>query len=111
MHIIYYIDGIEYKTDYKNQISFYKISSLDEITPAFENLKTGFKYWCEKGRNPHRLIGPAIYWSDGREEFCLNGKYYENVKDWINNHPKPDLYFHNIGVFNETDKILWFLQN
>jgi hypothetical protein len=59
----------------------------------------------------HRLTGPARIWPDGFGEFYLNYNYYENVHDWLKDHPNPDLYFNAIGIKTETDKILWFLQN
>jgi hypothetical protein len=110
--IIYYIDGKKFTTNDKwATLSRYHLSSPDEQTPAYENLETGLKLWSLKGQICHRLTGPAIIRSDGSEEFHLNGFYYKNVKEWIKNHPNPDLYFHNIGIFTETDKVLWFLQN
>jgi hypothetical protein len=108
---VYYIDGEKFTTNNKDEIPWWKISSPDEDTPAFEDLSDGFKAWCLKNGFGDRLIGPAKIWSDGREEFWLNDKRYENVKEWIADHPNPDLYFHNIGIFTETDKVLWFLKN
>jgi hypothetical protein len=111
MRYVYYIDGEKYITDYSNRIPLLEISSPNEQIPAFENLATGFRMWCLKGNIYHRLTGPARIWLDGRVWFCLNDKRYENVKEWIKDHPEPDLYFNAIGVFTETDKILWHLQN
>jgi hypothetical protein len=108
--IIYYIDGEKFTTDDYNIIPRSEISSLDENTPAIECIESGQKLWCKKGRIYHRLIGPAKIWRDGVEEFSLNGTDYENVKDWLSDHPNPDLYFDTLGM-NETDRILWFLQN
>jgi hypothetical protein len=110
MRYIYYIDGEKFTTENKNSISFKDISSLNESTPAFEDLSTGHKIWMLKGRIRHRLTGPANknYHS---KEFYLNGKFYQNAKSWLKDHPNPDLYFNAIGVFTETDKILWYLQN
>jgi hypothetical protein len=64
----------------------------------------------KKGGKHHCLIGPARIFSTGDIWFYLNGRYYENIKEWIKDHPNPDLYFDAIGL-NATDKILWFLQN
>jgi hypothetical protein len=108
---VYYIDGEKFKTKYYSKILFINVSSLNEQTPAIEGLADGFKFWCEKEINYHRLTGPARIWSDGTKEFYLNGKYYENIHDWLKDHPNPDLYFDAIGIFTETDKILWYLQN
>jgi hypothetical protein len=109
MTYIYYIDGERFTTD-SEDIPWLKISSPHENTPAFENLLSGYRSWCKKGNIWHRLIGPARIFPDGSYTFCLNGKFYVNVKEWINNHPNPDLYFDNLGM-NETDKVLWYLQN
>jgi hypothetical protein len=110
MRYIYYIDGEKFKTNSMNEKTQFKISSFDENTPAFEDLITGQKLWCNKGLILHRLTGPAdIFYS--LNIFFLNGKRYETIKDWLKDHPEPDLYFHNIGVFTETDKVLWYLQN
>jgi hypothetical protein len=111
MHIIYYVDGKRFVTKNYDDIPINQITSFDENTPALENLKTGFKVWCKKRYSYHRLTGPAKIFSDGTEKFCLNGYYYKTVKEWIVDHPNPDLYFDAIGVLTETDKILWFLQN
>ena len=108
--LIYYIDGEKFISD-DVHIPWLEISSPNENTPAFEHLEIDYKYWCEKGYKRHRLIGPAHIRSDGSKFFFLNGKKYKNVKEWIKDHPNPDLYFDAIGVLTETDKILWFLQN
>jgi hypothetical protein len=110
MKYIYYIDGKKFTT-HNGYIPWSKFSSPDENTPAWENLSTGFKLWCRRVRILHRLTGPAKIFPDGKKEFWLDEKHYQTIKEWINNHPNPDLYFHNIGVFTETDKVLWFLQN
>jgi hypothetical protein len=109
--IIYYVDGKKFVTKIYDDIPWLDISSPDENTPAYENKITGDRVWCMINLIRHRLTGPARMYSDGTEEFYLNGKCYENVKDWLKDHPNPNLYFHNIGVFTETDKVLWFLQN
>jgi hypothetical protein len=88
----FYIDGKEFLTDDFNNIPRHDISSLDENTPAFENLETGYKRWCEKGNIWHRLTGPAIIWSDGKE-FWLNDQPYENVDEWLKYHPNQDEAF------------------
>jgi hypothetical protein len=111
MKYVYYIDGKKFTTDELSKIPWKEISPFDENTPAVENLKTGIKFWCEKGYIFHRLTGPVRIFSDGKYNFWLNNKYYDNVKEWIKDHPNPDLYFDAIGVFTETDKVLWFLQN
>jgi hypothetical protein len=112
MTLIYYIDGEKYTTDTtSHRFDSNHISSPDENTPAFENLLTGIKFWCEKDEVFHRLTGPARIFPDGSEYFYINGKFYENVNDWLKDHPNPDLYFDTIGIFTETDKVLWFLQN
>jgi hypothetical protein len=107
---IYYIDKEKFTTSNYDEIPWEFISSPDENTPAHENLLIGFKEWCKKGYILHRLTGPANIWYDESEEFWLNGKKYENVKEWIKNHPNPDLYFDFLGL-SETDRVLWFLQN
>ncbi len=108
---IYYIDGKKFTTYDFWVIPIHQISSPNEQTPAYENLTTGKKLWCEKGKIFHRLIGPARICPNGRDEFFLNAKKYENIKEWIKDHPNPDLYFDAIGIKTETDKVLWFLQN
>jgi hypothetical protein len=108
MTYIYYIDGEKFISD---EIPWDDISSPNEQTPALENLITGVKEWHIKKYIFHRLTGPAHMLSDGRKFFYLNGKRYENIKEWIKDHPNPDLYFDAIGVITETDKVLWFLKN
>jgi hypothetical protein len=94
MSDVYYIDNIKYETDYKNQIPFYKISSLDENTPAWENLKTGQKLWCLTGGIWHRLTGPAHIYPNGDKLFYLNGRHYGNdVIFWLKHHPNQDNTF------------------
>jgi hypothetical protein len=94
--IIFYIDGKKYTVDVnrvcdKDIIQKKKLtldySSPDEQTPAWENLKTGEKLWCEKGWRWHRLTGPAVIRLDGTKEFWLFNKKYENVTDWLKDHP------------------------
>jgi hypothetical protein len=84
---VYYIDGENYITENYDEIPRYKISSPDENTPAFENLKNGQKIWCEKWCIYHRLTGPARFYSDEIYQFWLNGKSYVNVNDWLKDHP------------------------
>jgi hypothetical protein len=110
MRYVYYIDNEKYTTENYDEVPIYEISSPDENTPVFENLITGQKLWCLKGFIWHRLTGPALIECNGFEEFYLNDKKYYYVREWINNHPNPDLYFDAIGL-NETDKILWYLKN
>jgi hypothetical protein len=108
---IYYIDGKKYTTENYDNIDFYEISSINEQTPAYENVITGKKIWCEKRFKLHRLIGPAEIHDNGTENYYLNGKcYYSNINYWLTEHPNPDLYFDAIGL-NEPDKGLWYLQN
>jgi hypothetical protein len=110
-YYVYYIDGEKFTTKESTEIELHKISSLDENTPVYENLLNGFKLWCNKWWIYHRLTGPARILSDKREEFWLDGKYYLTIKEWIKDHPNPDLYFDAIGIITETDKILWYLKN
>jgi hypothetical protein len=37
----YYVDGKKFVTNIYDEIHWFEISSLDENTPAYENLKTG----------------------------------------------------------------------
>jgi hypothetical protein len=111
MKYLYYIDGQKFTTDNKNRIPWNHISSPDEQTPAFENLSTGEKRWCLKGQIDHRLIGPARINKYKIGGFYLNNVYYyNNVSQWLKDHPNPDLYFDAIGL-SETERVLWFLQN
>jgi hypothetical protein len=109
--IIYYIDGEKFNCKIFSEVPWLYISSVNEQIPAIEDLTNGNKFWYNKGWCCHRLTGPAKIWTTGREEFYLNDKAYENVHSWLKDHPNPDLYFHNIGVFTETDKVLWYLKN
>ncbi len=111
MKIFYYVNGKNFITNDLDEIPWGKISSPNENIPAFEDLETGEKLWCKKGIIYHRLTGPAFIRGDGSIEFYLNDKNYNNAREWINDHPNPDLYFDAIGLKTETDKILWFLQN
>jgi hypothetical protein len=110
MTYIYFIDKKKFTTNKYGEIPWKDISSFNENKPAWESIRTGNKFWCKKGRILHRLTGPAQIWINRSEEFWLNGKYYETVKEWINDHPNPDLYFDTLGM-SETDKFLWHLQN
>jgi hypothetical protein len=110
MTYIYYVDGDKFKTKNYNSIPFSKVSSLNEETPAIEGLSDNYKLWCLKGWTPHRLTGPAYINTNGVKEYWLNGERYNNIKEWIKNHPNPDLYFDTIGL-NATERVLWFLQN
>jgi hypothetical protein len=109
MTYVYYVDGEKFTTDNYDDIPWDDISSPNENTPAFEDLSTGEKIWCEKGYRWHRLTGPA-YFDNDRFCFWLNDKEYENIEEWIKDHPNPDLYFDVLGL-NETERVLWFLQN
>jgi hypothetical protein len=84
---IYYIDGMIFTTENYDEIPWYKISSPDENTPAYSDLTTDKKLWCEKGDIWHRLFGPAYIWSDGKEQFWLNDKRHANVNYWLEEHP------------------------
>jgi hypothetical protein len=110
MTYIYYIDNEKFTTDNYFDIPRYHVSSPDENTPALQDLNSEHKVWCEKGRILHRLTGPAYILRNGIEQYFLNGKDYDNVHDWIKDHPNPDIYFDAIGL-NETERVLWFLQN
>jgi hypothetical protein len=118
MLYVYYIDNEKFTTDNKDEIPWYTISSPNQETPSLEVLefsknsyKSFMKVWVLKKFIRHRLTGPARVFSSGIEQFWLNDKLYENVHSWLKAHPNPDLYFHKIGIFTETDKILWYLQN
>jgi hypothetical protein len=89
----YYIDGKKFTTDNWYDIPWDDISSPDEKTPTLEDLSDGYRSWCEIGRKFHRLTGPARTWSNGQREFWLNGIYYENVKNWLKDHPNQDNAF------------------
>jgi hypothetical protein len=107
---IYYIDGIKHIKDDYGKIPFEIVSSPDENTPAVEMLTTGLKLWCERGWIFHRLTGAARIFPDTKEEYWLDNIYYSTIREWIAVHPNPDLYFDTLGM-NDTDKVLWFLQN
>jgi hypothetical protein len=111
MTLIYYIDGKKFIGNNYKDFEWKKISSLNEEIPALEDLKTGFKCWCLKGFIRYRLTGPAVIFPDNRIQYWLFRKHYSNnVNDWLKEHPNPDLYFDAIEM-NETDRILWYLQN
>jgi hypothetical protein len=93
MNYIYYVDGKKYTTDNEDDIPWLDISSPDEEIPAYENLETGEKLWCKKGWQFHRLTGPARIWPDGSYSFRLNDKLYENIQDWLKDHPNQDETF------------------
>jgi hypothetical protein len=78
--IVYYVNNKKYTHEDNNFVPWNEISSPDENTPAYENLKTGYKVWCEKGRIFHRLTGVALIRADKSEHFYLNDQPYENVK-------------------------------
>jgi hypothetical protein len=110
MKYIYYIDGEKFTTNKRNKVPDY-ISSPDDNTPALVLTETGHKEWRNSYFKIHRLIGPAIIIPNIQKEyFCLNNKHYENVNEWLKDHPNPDLYFDALGM-TATDRILWFLQN
>ncbi len=87
MTYIYYIDGEKFTTDDHDDIPRYKISSPDENTPAFEDLKTGHKYWCLEGNRWHRLTGPAIIRKNRSYSFWLNDEHFYSVEEWLKFHP------------------------
>jgi hypothetical protein len=93
MKFIYYVDGEKFTTDVWDEIPWDEMSSLDENTPAWEDLTDGSKEWCKKGRIWHRLTGPALIDFDGTEYFWLNGKEYKNFQAWLNAHPNQDNAF------------------
>jgi hypothetical protein len=107
----YYIDGEKFTTDIFDKIPRNNISSPNENIPAIEDTLTGEKLWCNEKDFWHRLTGPAYICPDRNEFFYLNGQFYENIHDWLKDHPSPDLYFNAIGIFTETERVLWFLQN
>jgi hypothetical protein len=111
MTFIYYIDGEKFTTnDNWYKVAKYNVSSPNENIPAIEDLNSEYKIWYLKGQICHRLTGPALIHTGGNKEFWLNGEYYDNVKYWLKDHTNPDLYFDALGM-DETDKVLWFLQN
>jgi hypothetical protein len=91
--IVYYIDGKKFTTKDYYKIPHDKICSLNEETPAWEDLITGEKLWCIKDGILHRLNGPAFIDNDGKEMFCLNGKRYNHIRDWLKEHPNQDNAF------------------
>jgi hypothetical protein len=93
MSYIYYIDGKKVTTDNLNKIPWNDVSSLDENTPALENLKTGFKVWCLKGLILHRLTGPAYIRSNGKIQFWLNDYFYDSIHKWLFDNPNQDNAF------------------
>jgi hypothetical protein len=107
---VYYIDGKKFTADNYFDIPHYDTSSPNENTPAIENLSNGSKVWCKKGYIYHRLTGPAVITNDGEENFYINDRCYFDIQTWLKVHPNPDLYFDTLGM-NETDRVLWFLQN
>jgi hypothetical protein len=111
MNHIYYIDGKRFITKNFNHIPKNLISSPNDETPAYEDLENGYKIWSKNDWRWHRLTGPANIDSDGDKSYWLDGRYYStDIGAWIKDHPNPDLYFDALG-WNETDKVLWFLQN
>jgi hypothetical protein len=80
------------ETDDLDEISMYDVSSPDEFTPAIERTD-GYKLWCKIGYIWHRLTGHALIHSDGNYFFRLNGKDYDNIYDWLQEHPNQDLSF------------------
>jgi hypothetical protein len=93
MRCIYYIDGEKFTTDNYDDIMWDKISSLNEQTPAYEDLSTGEKLWYNKGLILHRLTGPTYFRADGSYAFWLNDKKYDNVEYWLKDHPNQDNAF------------------
>jgi hypothetical protein len=93
MNFIYYVDGEKFTTDNWDEIPWKEISSLDKNTPAFEHLLTGDKFWCLKYYLCHRLTGPALIDFDGTKYFYLNGKRYENIREWLKYHQNQDNAF------------------
>jgi hypothetical protein len=93
MTYIYYIDGEKFTTDHQIKTPWGDISSPNEDTPAIEDLKSEYKFWCEKGDIAHRLTGPAYISNNGTKSFYLNNKHYDNVTDWLKDHPNQDNAF------------------
>jgi hypothetical protein len=69
MRFVYYIDGEKFTTDDIDNVPFYEIFSPNEETPAYQELESGEKLWCEKGYIWHRLIGPAVIYADETVQF------------------------------------------
>jgi hypothetical protein len=84
---IYYIDGQKFTTENYDDIPWDDFSSPDEETPALENQAEKEKVWCEKGFIWHRLMGPAYIDNDEFYRFWLNDKEYDNIHDWLKDHP------------------------
>lgn len=80
-----------FETNNHSEIPLDKLQSLND-EPAIENLIIGYKAWHFEGKC-HRETGPAVIWSDGKYEFWLNGKWYKNINDWLENHINKDIIF------------------
>jgi hypothetical protein len=87
MRYIYYVNGKKFTTDFYYRVPWGEVSSYSENTPAYEDTLTGEKLWCEIRDRWHRLTGPSYINEDGIKRFCLNGKHYKNVHDWLKDHP------------------------
>jgi hypothetical protein len=92
MTYVYYVDGEKFTSETLNDVPSFEVSSPNENTPAYEQIN-GLKVWCLKNWRLHRLTGPAVINSDGSEQFWLNDQSYENIHDWLKDHPNQDNAF------------------
>jgi hypothetical protein len=90
---VYYIDGKKFTTENCDEIPFDDISSPNVNTPALKNSSNEYEVWCKKGYVWHRLLGPAAINSIGEKFYYLNGKRYNNIQDWLKEHPNQDENF------------------
>lgn len=86
----YYTKEGKFETNEIRTIPWKKLHSDNDI-PAFVSFD-GYKHWYLEGKL-HRENGPAITWSNGTLLFYLYGIEYENVNDWLRNHPNQDKVF------------------
>ncbi len=93
MTFIYYVDGKKFTKNKWRDVPKYEISSPDENTPAVQLLNSEYKLWCKRGWFWHRLTGPAVITDQGNEQFWLHDKPYENIHDWLMEHPNQDNTF------------------
>jgi hypothetical protein len=90
---VYFINNQKVETDDFDSIPFDKISSPNEHIPGFQDNKTLHQTWTKENQVLHRLTGPAIFYSNGVNEFWLNGIYFETVNAWLDEHPNQDESF------------------
>jgi hypothetical protein len=93
MTYIYYIDNKKYITENYDSIPFLKISMPDEKTPAYFDTRKNIKLWCEKGLQMNYLKGPALVSNDYNFFWLNNKNYFNNVTEWLKNHPNQDNVF------------------